>query len=152
MVREVRPIAVLISLHPQWAEAILSGEKTVEVRRRPPDAPGALMLMYATAPESRVIGRARIASVQRGTPEELWDRFGARSALVRDEFLTYLAGAPSPGVLELVEVAALRPRPLAFPAPQSWMWLDDTNCDHASLVECARTVGRSRPPEVRVSG
>jgi predicted transcriptional regulator len=152
MVREVRPLAVLISIHPRWAEAILSGEKTVEVRRRPPDAQGALMLMYATAPESRVIGRARIGSVQRGTPEDLWDRFGARSALGRDEFLTYLAGAPSPGVLELVEIAALRPRPLVFPAPQSWMWLDDANRDHASLIERARIGGPTRPQEVRVSG
>lgn len=140
-----------MSIHPRWTQKIFSGKKTVEVRRRPPDAAGMPVLIYATAPESRIVGRAQIAGVKHGTPEDLWDQLGARSALTETEFLAYLAGASTPGVLELAEISAVPPRLLPFPAPQSWMWLDGANPDHTSLVEATRAVGRNRPLRLQPS-
>jgi predicted transcriptional regulator len=51
---------LLVSLHPHHAFNILTGKKTVELRRRFPEqhTRGALVLIYSTAPQRR--GRLRL--------------------------------------------------------------------------------------------
>ena len=58
---------LLISLHPRHASNILSGEKTVELRRRFPEqrTRGALALIYSTAPVQAVVGVAPLSSERR---------------------------------------------------------------------------------------
>jgi predicted transcriptional regulator len=141
---------VLLSVHPRWAQRILTAEKTVEVRRRPPPADGAPLLLYATAPQSELVAYARIGSTQSGTPGELWCRVGARTAMNEHEFLAYLDGAPAPGALELTDVTPLMPRPLGFRAPQSWMWLRAAKPAHRSLLD-GLPAARSRPRRLRGS-
>lgn len=50
--------AVLLSIHPKWAEKIYSGEKEVEWRKTfPTEAePGTPVLLYETAPVCKVTG------------------------------------------------------------------------------------------------
>jgi predicted transcriptional regulator len=52
---------LLVSLHPRHASNILSGEKTVELRRRFPERHmrGALALIYSTSPVQAIVGVAR---------------------------------------------------------------------------------------------
>ena len=135
MVRQIRPLAVLMSVHPLWAQKILTGEKTVEIRRRPPNAQGALLVLYATAPVSAIVGNARIARVHHGSPGALWERLGAQSAMRKGEFVSYLTGASPPGALELTDIKALPPQPVGFRAPQSWLWLDARNPTHLTLLQ-----------------
>ena len=56
---------LLVSLHPRHASNILSGEKTVELRRRFPEQHirGALALIYSTTPVQAIVGVARIKHV-----------------------------------------------------------------------------------------
>ena len=56
---------LLVSLHPRHASNILSGEKTVELRRRFPEQHmrGALALIYSTTPVQAIVGVARIRHV-----------------------------------------------------------------------------------------
>lgn len=124
-----------MSMHPVWAREILTGRKSVEVRRRPPAADaGTLIVIYATAPVRAVVGVATLTAVHRADPEILWRELGSRTALSRESFSAYLAGASDPGALELSSVRATAPLALGLRAPQSWLWLREDRPDHAALA------------------
>jgi predicted transcriptional regulator len=92
------PVAKLdeavISIHPTFAEAILSGRKTVELRRRiPPIEVGARLWIYATRPVASIVGTALIDSIFRGTPQAVWETYSDRAAINSDDFDRYFEGA-----------------------------------------------------------
>lgn len=84
----------IISIRPKFVEAILSGVKTVELRRRiPPIETGTRLWIYATKPVGAVVGSASVKKLVRGTPEEVWQKCGARSGVDRETFNIYFDGA-----------------------------------------------------------
>lgn len=102
--------ALLLSVRPQFAKAILAGFKTAEVRRQRPDVhPGTLVIIYATKPIGAIVGTARISSVAEGTPHELWARYQGRAGISREEFDGYLENAASGYILLLERVQRLVP-------------------------------------------
>ncbi|NJO56799.1 MAG: ASCH domain-containing protein [Rhodospirillales bacterium] len=74
---KMQPSEIIISIRPEHARNIMAGRKTVELRRRFPEALGAggLMLIYASSPEQALVGAARIETVERMTPAGLWRAF-----------------------------------------------------------------------------
>lgn len=141
-----RPLALLMSVSPVWAHAIARGRKTVEVRRRPPDIHAPLpMLLYATAPERAVVCYCMATCTIRAVPDWLWRLAGGRSALTRTAFDTYLAGAPNPGVIEIVDPKRCHV-PLGFRAPQSWMYLRAEYKGHLALLDASASAARSLAP------
>lgn len=128
--------AALLALRPRFASAILSGVKTVEVRRRAPRlASGALLLLYAGVPIRSVVGTALLTAVDAACAAELWDLYGHATALERDEFDTYLSGSASPACVLLEDVSSIEPIALPFAPPQSWMRLRPSDRDHAQLLD-----------------
>lgn len=84
----------IISIRPNFAEAILSGIKTVELRRRiPPVLPGMLLWIYATRPVGAVVGYATVESIVRGSPTEIWAEYGNRACIGFGDYNTYFDGA-----------------------------------------------------------
>lgn len=81
--------AVLISIRPQYVDAILSGQKRVEFRkvrfRRPVDQ----LVVYATAPVSAVVAVIKIAEVIQDTPSNIWMQYADVGAINEDAFWTY---------------------------------------------------------------
>jgi len=66
------PRVALLSFRQPFAEALLDGRKQHEFRRGPAGfAPGDLLLVYETAPVSRVTGVARVGRVHRGSGRDL---------------------------------------------------------------------------------
>jgi predicted transcriptional regulator len=126
---------VLLSVRPRFADALLDGTKTVEMRRRPMRLhAGTLCLLYASSPTSALTGALSVADVDHGTPDELWRRHGPRTALTRDEYDDYLDGRSSACALLVtaviafhtpVPLAELRRRSEAFIAPQSYRFVDN---------------------------
>ncbi|MDJ0466854.1 ASCH domain-containing protein [Streptomyces sp. H27-C3] len=124
--------AMLLSVHPRFATAILAGDKTVEVRRQRVAAPpGTAVLLYATAPTKAIVGMARIASVHVATPTEVWSASRNRAGISRREYDTYMDGAVQASGLTLeapitfgtpVPLTALRAAG-AFHPPQSYRYL-----------------------------
>lgn len=52
--------ALFVSVKPRFAEKILAGEKSVELRRvRPSVTPGTLVIFYASSPTREVVGTGR---------------------------------------------------------------------------------------------
>lgn len=62
---------ILLSIDPEWAEAILEGEKKWEYRRTAPArTPPYRLVLYATFPEKEAIGEAYVGQVlNMGIPE-----------------------------------------------------------------------------------
>lgn len=122
--------AVLLSVLPKYAAQISSGIKRVEFRRAWTPESVAVLMIYATAPISRVIGVARIREVIKASPTTLWryakDYGGGVS---RRELYAYMNGKDKGFALLLESVALLDP-PVdprrvysTFRPPQSFRFL-----------------------------
>lgn len=85
--REDQMIDALISVHRVYADAIISGEKTVELRRRFSDLPqGTRLWLYATKPTAAVLGYATIERVDRARPDTIWKRHRAGAGIAHGVF------------------------------------------------------------------
>lgn len=122
---------LLMSIRPQYVDLILSGRKTVELRRKAPKSCPAVVVMYASGNSRQIEGSATLASVQTSTPDDIWARFGGVSGLSRDAFDAYFDGAHEATALLLAQPArARRPLPLSdlrllgLEPPQSWRYID----------------------------
>jgi predicted transcriptional regulator len=108
-------LAMLISVYPRFASAILSGDKHVELRRvRPRLSAGGLVVLYATSPVKQILGTARLKTILEATPNQLWAEVGAVAGVTRSEFNDYFSGRPQAFGLNLVGVRRL-PEPLSLP-------------------------------------
>lgn len=126
--------AIFLSVRPNFAELILSGTKTVEVRRVVPRGaqPGSLVLIYASSPEKALLGICFIERVSTGRPETIWRKSGGLTGLRKKDFLSYLGGADKAVALHISKpVVFSRPIPLseirqawqAFQPPQSFSYI-----------------------------
>lgn len=64
---------VLISVHPFFAAEIAAGRKRVEFRRRWPNKPTGVLVIYATAPIKAVVAVVEVAEVKRSSGTHLWE-------------------------------------------------------------------------------
>ncbi|HRI72573.1 MAG TPA: ASCH domain-containing protein, partial [Polyangium sp.] len=71
---------LFLSVKPVFANKILEGTKTIELRRiRPHVAPGQSVLIYSSSPEMSLIGRAIIENILCDTPMKLWNQVKAHA-------------------------------------------------------------------------
>jgi predicted transcriptional regulator len=82
----------LLSVHPEYAEAIANGTKTVEFRRRPLAPDVTHVAVYATRPIARVVAVFSIDEQIRDSPQKLWRKFRKVAGISRDKFLDYFDG------------------------------------------------------------
>jgi predicted transcriptional regulator len=124
---------LLVSLRPRFASLLLSGRKTVELRRTPPDvACGALVLIYESSPERRLVGFGHVGAIDVGEPRGIWTRHGPDTGITRAEFDAYFEGTSRAVAITLRDTARLdRPASLEelrhrwseFRPPQSFRYL-----------------------------
>jgi predicted transcriptional regulator len=101
---------VLISIKPRYARLIELGQKRVDFRRRfPKNLTGGRAVFYVSSPARRIELIARIATVRRATPQQLWREFTSIGGTRRADFDAYFAGAEEGVALILDDVQALRP-------------------------------------------
>lgn len=105
---------VLISIRPNFADAIFSGKKTVELRRRVPAIKsGARLWIYVTKPVGAVMGYAELKHVSVGEPDEIWAEQGSFSGLSREQYDAYFEGSKSASALMLHNVRKMAPVPMS---------------------------------------
>ena len=125
---------VVLSLKPRFAEAILAGDKTVELRRTAPkiEVP-TLALLYATTPVRALLGTCIVTDVESADLALLWRGHGSRCALNYHEFQRYFEGVEVGTALTLaqprslsskVPLQDLRAKPTGFRPPQSFAYVD----------------------------
>lgn len=87
-------IDIFVSIHPQYADKILDGLKTIELRRRFPTLDGfnGRLLIYSTTPVQSVIGFAEIEEVHHLPIKKLWSEFSKEAQIEKTDFLNYFTG------------------------------------------------------------
>ena len=130
--------SVLLSVRPHFAEALLEGSKTADVRRRFPTLhAGTRIYIYSSSHVGAVLGTVDLETVDRDDVCKLWSRHRDRIGISKDDFLNYIEGVRKPAVLIvenprcwkgamprsiLQEVLGLKP-------PQSFRYLNESQCE-----------------------
>lgn len=125
---------LFLSLKPEFAEGILSGKKTIELRRRPPliDTPTEA-LVYASSPTMALVGSCWVDDIVELAPWTLWRTFGQMTGVSRRRFMQYFEGcATAHGLLlsrpsrlpEAVGLGEIRRAVGGFDPPQSFRYVD----------------------------
>lgn len=125
--------ALLVSIKPIYADLLLSGAKTVELRRvRPSVEPSSLVLLYASSPTMEMVATASVRAIETDAVNTIWTRYGDATGLDRPTYDRYFLGSDNAVAIELADVRPLRRRvPLAelrqrmsrFRPPQSFCYL-----------------------------
>lgn len=87
------PTTVLLSIKPKFADAILEGSKTFELRRaifRSQDV--RTIVIYASSPVRRVVGECTIDKILALKPTKLWDVVSDGAGVDRGFFDDYFNG------------------------------------------------------------
>lgn len=147
---------LLISIQPRFANAILEGTKTVELRRKPPRDQPDVVLIYGSGTAGAVLGAAQLEKVHVATPETIWKQFGDVAGVSRAEFDNYFEGSESAAALELTnvrrsdgDVSLTRLREFGLEPPQSWRYVERRTAlqllDALGLAPVESRVRRRRP-------
>lgn len=122
---------LVLSIKPKYAQKILAGTKTVELRRTAPGLePGAPVLLYSSSPVKAAVGYATLHRVDARSPSSLWADVARESGVTRAEYRDYFRGADRAYGLQLTEVVKAstvvpleRMRLLGVEPPQSWRYI-----------------------------
>lgn len=123
---------LVLSIKPEYSTKIVSGKKTVELRRRfsPNIQPGTIVLIYESSPTRALTGLASIAEVLHGPTSTIWKKFADEACMRRSDFDSYFAGAKTGFAIKLrgarplkrvLELRELRDR-FRFEPPQSFLY------------------------------
>jgi predicted transcriptional regulator len=97
--------SVLLSIKPKYAERILGGEKSIEVRKKfSKKWLGKKVVLYASRPICAVVGEATIASIVEGRPSEIWAHCAPGLGCSRLEYEEYTASCLRVSAIELCNV------------------------------------------------
>ena len=121
--------SALMSIRPQFANAILDGSKTVEFRKRALAEDVTRVVIYTTSPVQAVVGEFTVANQVIASPRALWRRYSRVAGIGRTDFFKYFEGtANAVGIVIESVVEYKTPRSLddvepgARP-PQSFMYI-----------------------------
>jgi predicted transcriptional regulator len=124
--------SVLLSVKPEFAEQILSGEKRYEFRRALFKEEGiSRVVLYASRPVQRIVGEFEIAELIALEKEELWRRTKQYAGIGKGYFDRYFLGKVTAFAISIKNVIRYpQPVPLqkVCPSnrpPQSFRYLRD---------------------------
>ena len=105
------PTSVLLSIKPKFANAILEGTKTFELRRAVFRRSSVRkVIIYASSPVSRVVGEFLIDSILELEPKKLWQVTAKGAGVDRHFFDDYFRGRKTGFALKVH-------RPRRYPKP-----------------------------------
>jgi predicted transcriptional regulator len=112
---------LFLSIHPRFLDRILTGEKTVELRRqRPRDVTGQQVVLYATTPEKQLKGIARVTEIRSLPPQTLWPVVQHQAYVTQDEYQRYFEGSDQAVGIFLADAIAFE-HPLSLESlRQAW--------------------------------
>ncbi len=124
---------LLLSVRPRFMDAILAGDKHVELRRRPPRSlETRVALLYASSPVCALVGVCLIDGLIEAAPTRLWREVGGVSGVSRVMFTEYFSELAVASALllghrwrfrEPISLAELRASWKGFQPPQSFRYL-----------------------------
>jgi predicted transcriptional regulator len=96
---------ILLSVHPKYAENILNGKKTIEIRKNFPTRwAGSSVAFYATDPIQMLLGQAIISYVETDSPENIWEKYYNNICCSYDEFIRYCGNKTKVSALKFEQI------------------------------------------------
>lgn len=83
---------IIIPIKPVYANAILSGEKTVEFRKNKIPTNIKTMVLYSTKQEQKIVGYFNVKDCEVAPPDELWRKYGRVGHISFNDFNSYYKG------------------------------------------------------------
>ncbi len=149
--------SLLLSVRPFFADQIVAGEKTVELRRvRPTADAGTQVLVYSSSPTMALVASALVERIEVRTVHALWPRVRMSAGITKRNYLQYFAGAEMSVAIWLAEVRPLartvaleelRERWPWFRPPQSYCYLQASLTPEVLLAP--RLGGHAGAPDAR---
>lgn len=121
---------VLLSIKPEYANKIFSGEKKFEFRKRAfRNIEVHTVVVYSTMPVGRIIGEFTIKHIHQDSPKSIWSKTKRFSGIDEDFFNEYYDGRDLAVAIEIDKTSlykqSINPKEEYenFTAPQSFMYL-----------------------------
>jgi len=125
---------IFISIKPEYVSKIISKNKTIELRRKPLLLfKNTKMWIYSTSPDQCIKAIAEIKNIHKGTPAEIWKKYGKKACISEDNFNDYFEGSEDAYAIELcnvkkiskdVKLSQIKKWDNEFTAPQFFRYLD----------------------------
>lgn len=141
----------LISIKPKYVDRFLSGEKTVEIRRRRVNLDiGTRLWIYSTLPEGCISAVGIVKSIDVSNCEDIWAKYSSQMGITYDEFCRYVSGSNEISAIHIENIkrafpaptlACLRKKMGRFYPPQFFMKINENNkllgvLKKIGLIEC----------------
>lgn len=99
---------LLVSIKEEYVNKILSGEKTIELRKSKPKAKiGDTIVIYTTVPKKAITAIANIKDIVVMTPKEMWDQNNNKLGISQEKFDIYYSGCEKAVGIELENIYKL---------------------------------------------
>ena len=121
----------LISIHPKYADKIISGEKKFEFRRGWTKNTIDFLVVYSTNPVKKIVAILEVGKVYKGNKKQLWEIAVDGGGVTKKDLFSYLEGKDHGVAIEIRNMfsfgSGISPSTLlgeSFRAPQSFRYLD----------------------------
>lgn len=136
---------VIISIQPNFVAKILSGKKTIELRKKPFPANGGVRIwVYTTKPISAIEAVAYVTEYEKGTPEEIWAKHKSKCGISKTDYDAYYDGCDEAYALTVskaqklsqkIKLEELKSMPDSFSPPQYFRYLEHNTPLHDLLLD-----------------
>ena len=99
---------VLMSIHPKFAQLILSGKKKVEFRKTRFNHQISHVVIYATSPIKKVVGYFEVQNIKVAPPKDLWESYSEVSGIEPKFFQEYYKNTSEGVAIEIGNVYQLK--------------------------------------------
>jgi predicted transcriptional regulator len=118
----------LLSIKPEYAEAIFDGRKRFEFRRSIFREDVRVVIVYMSSPVMQVVGEFSVEGIITDDVDALWNRTEAQAGIDRHKFMDYFAGRNVGHAIKIGKVKRYgRPQNLqkmyGVRPPQSFLYL-----------------------------
>ncbi|MBE9601481.1 ASCH domain-containing protein [Pedobacter sp. MC2016-24] len=125
---------ILISVKEKYVAEMLTGRKTIELRKAKPKAyPGDTLIIYTTQPRKAITAVALVKNIITCPPAEMWEKYNAKLGIDKASFDNYYGGVNKAIGIEMTEISALNAEILLsaiktiqpnFTPPQTFKYLN----------------------------
>ncbi|EEA8818869.1 ASCH domain-containing protein [Campylobacter upsaliensis] len=120
----------LLSIKPEFAEAIFSGKKKFEYRKVIFKEKVKYIQVYVTKPVGKIIGEFEVEEIVKDDPVKVWKKTGKHSGIKKSFYMQYFQNRQVAYAIKIKNINKYR-KPLCpydkydnFIAPQSFKYLD----------------------------
>lgn len=121
---------ILLSIKPEFADKIISGEKKFEYRTHIPIQAITSIVIYSTTPIGKIIGEVEVVDIISGAPSSLWEETKNYAGISRSRYREYFKGRKIAYAFKLGRVKSFEKEKNlkdygVTKAPQSFIYLND---------------------------